>query len=188
MDIQSIQTGDTFLYQGTAFISRAIIHFMEEYRDNFPVDPAIVKLLNGFVPSHCATLVWINGVLYLYGSILFGFKPIVFTDYYSDSDSFLVMRDGLTDQQKNEVVIDVQKMTGDSAVYPVWALPMWILYVKTHWKGFLSPGGHCAEVCYKSTYEVKRAVLPDLYNQNPLYITCFDCIKPNNQIIIDNRK
>jgi hypothetical protein len=191
--VATIQTGDAFISHGTATISQAIEYFMEEYRKNFHVDPGVIKLLtdaNGKVMtiSHCATFIWDAGDLWLYGSIDWGYKPIIFTDHYTENDNLMVLRDGLTEIQQHNLVVDAMKMTGEATLYPYWILAMWALYVATHWKYLLSGGGHRAEDCFKACYELKRAILPDKYNLNPLYVTCYDCIRADNQIIIDNRK
>jgi len=190
IDTSKIQDGDRFLSAGTAWISKQIIHYMTLYRDKFPVVNGVKNLLSGFVASHCATFFWIDGVLYLYGSIDWGYKPIVFTDHYSENDSWIILRtkDGYTDGQKKLALNYAMVSMGGSTIYPYWALPMWILYVKTGWKWVLNGGGQKAQVCYKSVYQVLRQIEPYKYSLNPLYVTFFDSIRSDDQIIIDNRK
>ncbi len=183
-----IKNGDTGLFAGTSFLSKEIIRFMTQYRNEFPVDKEVVAKLKGFVPSHAGTFFRVDGVLYLFGSIEWGFKPIVFLDHYSDADSFMVFRDGLTLDQSHRALKKAMVMTGESTLYPYWSIALWILYIKTHWKWLLSFGGRRAEVCYESTYEIKREVLPEKYNLNPNWVSCFDLIRPDSQLIIDNRK
>ena len=190
IDISKIQDGDRLFSHGTAAISKDIEHWMTVYRDNgkFKIDPGVLKLLNGFIASHCATFFWVQGKLYIYGSIEYGYRPIVFTDHYSDADSFLVLRsrDGYTASQKIAAFNYAMQALGDSTIYPYWALPMWIAYVKTGWKWFLSGGGHRAQVCYKSVYQVLKAVEPEKYTVNPLYATFFDDCRPDDQPVIRN--
>ena len=189
-DLKLIHSGDIGVFAGKSTVSKLIIHYMKEYRDNgkFNIDKGIIELLNGFVPSHLATFFWIDRQLYLFGSIESGFKPILFKDHMYDYTSFMIIRkSGYTIEKVSKGLKYAMTSTGKSSIYPYWRLPLWIVYTKTGWKWPMSWGGDKAMECYKSTYEILREVFPEEYTNNLLYASCYDSIKATDEIVFDNR-
>lgn len=190
MDLTKIQNGDRLLYAGTSFISKAIIYWMRQYTKKFTISPSTLTLLNGFVGSHSGTLFWVNGVLYIYESVDFGYKPDVFTDKYNDESNFLILRikGGYTPEQAKAALAYAMQLVAVSVIYPYWDLIFWIQYITTGISWMLKWGGTKSEYCFESTYRILNHVLPDVFTKDSQVISFFDLVGDNDIIVIDNRK
>ena len=188
-----IEDGDTLLSMGKSKphsllkVSEDIENEMRLYAKNFHVDPELLKMLNGFVGSHSATFFRERGVLYIYGSLISGFKKEPFLDNYSYKDKILVIRNKtLTQQQKDDAFRYAQWLVERSTGYPIYELLTWMLYIRTKWEWPMVWGGSRYQVCFAQSYRMEQFNDPTLTKQ-PQIASFYDLIRLNSKIILDNR-
>jgi hypothetical protein len=204
--IKDVQDGDMLVVAGKTFLSRSIIFFMKQYQKRFPISPEVLKFLNGFVGSHAGILFWVRGVLYVYESVVKGYKPDEFLKVYGPNDSFLVVRvkGGYYDYEKDQAMRYAQELVSVSLTYAYWDLAFWIVYIFTRfsltikinshsftikYNGFSWPlrwGGRMADYCYETSYRIRNRIRPKDYTKNPLVISFFELFLGNELLVINN--
>jgi hypothetical protein len=175
-----IQDCDTMLCEGKADLSTLIESEMRHYRMNFTIDPGVLKIFDGFVPSHSATFFREHGQLYVYGSIFTGFKPELFTANYSENDNLRVFRSSvsITQAQKDSAFAYAQMLVDVTNGYPIYELITWMLYIRTKWKYPMVWGGIKRQVCFAQAYRMRQQV-DSRFTKQPQIASCFDLIMPD---------
>ena len=157
MKKDDVKTGDTFLVKSDKFLSRTICKVMKHWGKMKGYDTSIIY-------SHAARFIWIDDVLYLFGSVINGYNPIEFDDNYNwNTSDFAIMR------HKPPITFDEEKKTRKfclhldsvSITYQYWNFVQWLTLVYLKINLFTKDS---EKFCY--CYESERLARKDLYPQN----------------------
>jgi hypothetical protein len=195
MNKLDIQTGDVFFTVGVKkegtkfeyeFLSKEIRQFMIEYANK-------KGIAYDWIASHTATLMWINGILYIAESVANGFKIREFDKHYDlESDSYLIMREkgGYTDAEKIECVRFAMQLQSESVAYNYLNFVAFPLYIKLNINIFgLFGSAKKANYCYQSTRMIKEHLLPDIWKGNVDLTSFWDIYVPSLlDTVIDHRE
>jgi hypothetical protein len=161
MELQSIKTGDVLLVTSyNSFISKAIVHVMKRWAKKLGLKP-------DFILSHAGTFVWINGILYVYGSIDSGYKPWIFEDHYdlnSPNQGIVIQRRNipLTKEEEDKTVKYVQHLTTVSLMYQYWNFIQWLILVYLGWNLFRKDRD-AFTYCFEAEYKRRKDLNPEWY-------------------------
>jgi hypothetical protein len=157
MEKEEVKTGDTFLVKSDTFLSRIICKVMKRWGKRKGYDTSIVY-------SHAARFIWIDNVLYLFGSVINGYNPIEFDDNYDwKTTDFAVMRHKppLTDDEEKRTRTFCLHLDSVSITYQYWNFVQWLALVYLRINLFTKDS---EKFCY--CYESERMCRKDLYPQN----------------------
>lgn len=160
MNINEIQTGDTFLVNRDKFLSRTICKVMKHYGKKKGYDTSLIY-------SHAARFVWMFGELYLFGSVENGYNPILFRKHYDwDNDDFAVMRrkNPLTDKDKDQTANYCLHLDTVSISYQYWNFIQWLLYVYVGIDTFKKDTDKFT-YCYESERMARKNLNPEFYKR-----------------------
>jgi hypothetical protein len=139
----------------------------------------------GHIFSHAARFIWIEGELYLFGSVDNGYQPILFRKHYDwDTSNFAIMRRKaeLSGQEKIKTTHYCLHLDTISISYQYWNFIQWLCLVYLNWNLFKKDSDKIT-YCYESERKARKDLNPENYQD--VYITdIFNLLyDPNYKVI-----
>lgn len=196
MNINDIQTGDTFLTTNyKSFISKSIVKVMKYWGKKH------YKIIKPIVLSHACRFAWIDNELYVYGSIDSGYKPWLFRLHYSlnnPNEGCIIMRrkQPLDINEKSKTIHYMQYLVTVSFIYQFTNFIKWLCLVYLNIDLFKISSyinkifGTTNKIlyCYQSEYMCRKNLNPENYG-NTEKVDFFMLVNDTNyQIIYQNVK
>jgi hypothetical protein len=159
MNINDIKDGDTLLVRSEkSWLSNTICKVMTKWakRRGFPKTPMY---------SHAARFVWIEGKLYVFGSVDNGYQPWEFNKHYDwDNGDFAIMRrkEPLTEEERKQTIHYMLHLDTISISYQYWNFIQWLLLVYLRIDTF-GRDSQKFMYCYESERECRKNLNPENY-------------------------
>lgn len=178
MNINDVKTGDSFLVRDNSFLSKTICAVMKHWgkKNSYNVD---------ILYSHAARFVWVADELYLFGSVVNGYNPIIFNRHYNwETDNFVVMRRNvpLTEAEEKQTTNYVLHLDTVSIGYQYWNFIQWLLLVYLRIDTFKNDNEKF-NYCFESERRARKNLNPDQYG-NVAKTDMFDILYDKNYSII----
>ena len=171
MNINDIKDGDTLLVNNGSWLSNTICKVMKKWakRRGFPLTP---------IYSHAARFVWIEGELYVFGSVDSGYKPWLFHRHYDwDNGDFAIMRrkEELSEEERKQTIHYMLHLDTISISYQYWNFIQWLILVYLRINTFGKDSDKFM-YCYESEMAARKNLNPSHYPGDRSKTDVFDLL------------
>ena len=171
MNINDIKDGDTLLVNNGSWLSNTICKVMKKWakRRGFPLTP---------IYSHAARFVWIEGELYVFGSVDSGYKPWLFHRHYDwDNGDFAIMRrkEELSEEERKQTIHYMLHLDTISISYQYWNFIQWLILVYLRINTFGKDSDKFM-YCYESEMAARKNLDPTHYPGDRSKTDVFDLL------------
>ena len=171
MNINDIKDGDTLLVNNGSWLSNTICKVMKKWakRRGFPLTP---------IYSHAARFAWIEGELYVFGSVESGYKPWLFHRHYDwDNGDFAIMRrkEELSEEERKQTIHYMLHLDTISISYQYWNFIQWLILVYLRINTFGKDSDKFM-YCYESEMAARKNLDPTHYPGDRSKTDVFDLL------------